>query len=318
MPDMSALQILLKLVVPLLIVAAVVFIWWAGRAMLEGAREGVQEAKEEAAQARTVQEAASQQLREARQTSLEELKGQLPWADQHALSLRAVFAEIWIRDLFDQPDDLPHWEYFYSVQPPAEKLGELASTLKDGWDVEGHDSAVSKLGWLLSDGHRADYARIQAALKGGGAFDLTDQKRAAQALGPELAREAGVVLKWQAQVGAAGAAAFDYARAVDVAGQALALGYLSEAEAWKIIRHCGLHARDTFDNWEAFGRSFQAGAEFWQPAGLINRYRHGRYAKSVAWLLSDPQSPWVQVPWQSVAVPQQVTRGQSTLPGLLN
>ncbi len=318
MPGMSTLQLLLKFALPLLIVAAVAFIWWAGKAMLEGAREGVQEAKEEAAQTRTVQEAASQQLREARQTNLEELKGQLPWADQHALSLRAVFAELWIRDLFDQPDDLPHWEYFYSVQPPPEKLGELASTLEDGWDIGGHNSAVSKLGWLLSDGHRGDYARIQAALEGAGAFDLADQKRAAQALGPELAREAGVVLRWQAQVGAAGAAAFDYARAVDVAGQALALGYLSGAEAWKIIRHCDLHARDTFDSWEAFGRSFQAGAEFWQPAGLINRYRHGRYAKSVTWLLSDPESPWGQVPWQSDVVPGQAAGGQSMPLDLLN
>ena len=309
---MSTLQILLKLALPLLVVAAVVFIWWAGKAMLEGAREGVQEAKEEASQARTEQETASQQLREARQTGLEELRGRLPWADQHALSLRAVFAEIWIRDLFDQPDDLPHWDYFYGVQPPAEKLGELASTLKDGWDIEGHDSAVSKLGWLLSDGHRADYARIQAALEGEGAFDLADQKRAAQALGLELAREAGVVVRWRAQVGSAGAAAFDYARAVDVAGQALALGYLSESEAWKIIRHCGLHARDTFGSWEAFGHSFQAGAEFWQPAGLINRYRHGRYAKSVAWLLSDPESPWVQVPWTSDFVPGRAVSGQDT------
>ena len=318
MPGMSALQILLKLALPLLIVAAVLFIWWAGKAMLEGAREGVQEAKEEETQARAEKETASRQLREARQISLEELKGQLPWADQHALSLRAVFAEIWIRDLFDQPDDLPHWEYFYSVQPPAEKLGELASSLKDGWDIGEHDSAVSKLGWLLSDGHRADYARIQAALEEQGAFLMDDQKRAAQALGPELAREAGVVIRWQAQVGAAGAAAFDYARAVDVAGQALALGYLSEGEAWKIIRHCDLHARDTFGSWEAFGRSFQAGAEFWQPAGLINRYRHSRYAKSVTWLLSDPQSPWIQVPWQSDVVPEQAARGQDTVPGPLN
>lgn len=318
MPGMAALQILLKLALPLLIVAAVVFIWWAGKAMLEGAREGVQEAKEEVAQTRTEQEAASQQLREARQASLETLKGQLPWADQHALSLRAVFAEIWIRELFDQPDDLPHWDYFYSVQPPAEKLGELASTLKDGWDIEGHDSAMSKLGWLLSDGHRADYARIQAALEEQGAFLMADQKRAAQALGPELAREAGVVIGWQAQVGEAGAAAFDYARAVDVAGQALALGYLSEGEAWKIIRHCDLHARDTFGSWEAFGRSFQAGAEFWQPAGLINRYRHGRYAKSVAWLLSDPESPWVEVPWELEVLPGQAARGQATVLGSLN
>lgn len=294
---MSTSEVLLKIVLPVVIAGVVALVWWAGKAMLEGAREGIQEAREEEAQARAERDAARAAADAAQQVRLQQLAGQLSAFDRYALSLRAVFAEVWIQDVFPKPDERPYWDYFFTVQPPEGQLGEFENTLKDGWDITDHASAMETLAWLLGEGHRADYTRVQAALLEQGVLDSPDRKRAAQALGPDLAREAGVVLKWQAQVGEAGGAAFDSARAVDVAGQALALGYLTEAEAWRVIRHCGVHARTTFSSWEAFGRSFQAGAEFWQSGGLVNKVRHGRYAKSVEWLLSDPRSPWLQVLW---------------------
>ena len=295
---MSAADVLLKIAIPVLLLVGGL-LWWARGAIREGVRAGLQEARDEEAQAWAARAAASAQAEAAGLERATALRDGLPPPDRFALSLRAVFAEVWIQDLFGQPQGAPEWSYFWTVQPPVEQRKALVEVLQGGWDISDHDSALERLGWLVHHGHREDYAQVQAALRDHGAFERADGRRAAQALGPELAREAGVVLRWQPQVGGAGGAAWDYARAVDLAGQALALGHLSEAEAGRVMRHCALQVRELFSDWAGFGRSFQAGAEFWQSGGLVNRIRHGRYAESVAWLLSDPRSPWTQVPWDA-------------------
>jgi|UPI00039FEBD8 Na+-transporting methylmalonyl-CoA/oxaloacetate decarboxylase gamma subunit len=272
----------LRLLVPVVVVLVVMILIWAGRAMLEGAREGVAEAREEEAAAKAVQTAEQEARAQARLERFEAASAALAPADRFALNLRAPFTEIWL-EIFPQEDGASQLEYLYRLTPPVGQETELKKALEEGWDITDHASAMQALAWLIDSGHRLPYSQLRRAI----------------AAGEELrgnSREVGVVQKWEAQVGEAGGAAFDLARAVDVAAQAYALGYLSEAECWRILRQCRMLAQDLFESWETYGQSFLAGAEFWKSGGLLD-IRHKRYAKSIRWLQEDPQSPWLRDPW---------------------
>ncbi|THF68783.1 DUF1266 domain-containing protein [Deinococcus sp. Arct2-2] len=286
-----------RLLVPIAVVLVVMLLIWAGRAMLEGAREGIAEAKEEEAAAKAVQTAEQQAKAEARLERMEAASAALAPADRFALNLRAPFTEIWL-EIFPHEDDARELEYFYRLTPPAGQEHELRKALEDGWDIIDHTSALHSLAWLIDSGHRLPYLQVRQAVAEG--EDLKGR-----------AREAGVVKKWEEQVSGAGGAAFDLARAVDVAAMAHALGYLSETECWRILRQCRIIAQDLFGSWEVYGQSFLAGAEFWKSGGLMDGTRNKRYAGSIRWLMEDPQSPWRRDPWPVSVERQERLKGMN-------
>ncbi|MDB5044467.1 MAG: hypothetical protein JWQ08_517 [Deinococcus sp.] len=273
----------LRLLVPVAVVVVVMVLIWMGRAMLEGAREGIAEAKAEEDAAKAVQLAEQQARAQARLHRFEAASAALSPGERFALNLRAPFTELWL-DIFPHEEDARDLEFLYRLTPPPGQESELRKALQEGWDITDHAGAVRALAWLIDSGHRLPYLQVRQAWAAG------EESRGKP-------REVGVVTRWEAQVGEAGGAAFDLARAVDVAAQAHALGYLSQAECWRILRQCRVLAQETFDNWEAYGHSFLAGAEFWKSGGLMDGPRQKRYAKSVRWLLEDPQSPWRRDPW---------------------
>lgn len=275
-----------QLVIPVVVGLVLAFIWWAGKAMLEGAREGIQEANEELAQEKAEREAQQAEQTAARQQVVETAARSLGEAERFALNLRAPFAQLWIQIFEDAVSGRP-LEYFYQFTPPAGKEDELRQSLVEGWEITDHTSALSSLAWLLDSGHRAPYQTVRQHLQlGAGTSDELNKRLAA------------VVGKWESEVGEVGGLAFDLARAVDIAAQGVALGYLSEAQGWRVLGQCRQMARDAaFRNWAHYGQSFRAGAEFWKSGGVIDGVRNKGYAQTVRWLLEDADSPWVRDPW---------------------
>ncbi|CAM4425796.1 DUF1266 domain-containing protein [Deinococcus marmoris] len=274
-----------QLVIPIVVGIVLAFIWWAGKAMLEGAREGIQEANEELAQEKTEREAQQAEQMAARQQVVQTAALSLSEAERFALNLRAPFAQLWIQ-IFENAAVGRPLEYFYQFTPPAGKEDELRQSLVEGWDITDHTSALSSLAWLLDSGHRAPYQAVRQQLQS------EDRK------GDLNKRLAAVVRKWESEVGEVGGLAFDLARAADIAAQGVALGYLSEAQGWRVLGQCGQMARDAaFRDWAHYGQSFRAGAEFWKSGGIIEGVRNKGYAQTVRWLLEDADSPWLRDPW---------------------
>lgn len=274
-----------QLVIPVLVGIVLAFIWWAGKAMLEGAREGIQEADEELAKEKAAREAREAEQVAIRQQAVETADLSLSEAERFALNLRAPFAQLWIQIFEDAASGRP-LEYFYQFTPPAGKEDELRQSLVEGWDITDHASAMSSLAWLLDSGHRAPYQAVRQHLQSGaGMGDLNK-------------RLAAVVGKWEGEVGEVGGLAFDLARAADIAAQGVALGYLSEAQGWRVLGQCRQMARDAaFRDWKHYGQSFRAGAEFWKSGGVIDGVRNKGYAQTVSWLLEDADSPWLRDAW---------------------
>lgn len=85
-------------------------------------------------------------------------------------------------------------------------------------------------------------------------------------------RHVKVVRQWEPEVGDVGGLAFDLARAADIAAQGVALGYLSDRQGWQVLGQCRQVAREApFRDWAHYGRSFQAGAAFWNANPVRNR-----------------------------------------------
>ncbi|OLV16890.1 DUF1266 domain-containing protein [Deinococcus marmoris] len=274
-----------QLVIPVLVGIVLAFVWWAGKAMLEGAREGVQEANEELAQEKTEREAREAEQVANRQQVVETAALSLGEAERFALNLRAPFAQLWIQIFEDAASGRP-LEYFYQFTPPAGKEDELRRSLVEGWEITDQTSVMSSLAWLLDSGHRTPYQAVRQHLQADGRTSDLNKRLAA------------VVRKWEREVGEVGGLAFDLARAVDIAAQGVALGYLSEAQGWRVLAQCRQVARDAaFRDWAHYGQSFRAGAEFWKSGGVIDGVRNKGYAQTVRWLLEDADSPWVRDPW---------------------
>lgn len=273
-----------QLVILVVVVLIAAVFWWARKDILEGAREGLQEADEEIAQEKAASEALNVQQAEARRQTVERAYLARSEGERFALNLRAPFTYNWIL-IFETPSGRP-LEYFYTLTPPAGKEDELRSSLKDGWDITDHASAMTSLAWLLnSGGHHASYQEVRRNLQAGNEHGLDR-------------RQAAVVGKWEPEVGALGGLAFDLARAADIAAQGVALGYLSEAQGWRVLGQCRQLARDAgFRDWAQYGQSFLAGAEYWKSGGVLNGVRNKGYAQAVKWLLEDAESPWRRGPW---------------------
>lgn len=268
-------------------------LWWVGKAMLEGAREGLQEANAELAQEQADRDAQAARDADTRRQAVEAAALALSDADRFALNLRAPFTSLWI-DIFETRGHRP-LTYFYQVTPPGETLEarqaalrELAASLESGWGITDHASAMSSLAWLLGGGgHHAPYQQVRRALH---AQDTAGLDR----------RHVKVVRQWEPQVGEVGGLAFDLARAADIAAQGVALGYLSERQGRQVLGQCRQVAREApFRDWTHYGRSFQAGAAFWNADPVRNR----GYASAVDWLLSSDDSPWRRDPWPPPAGP---------------
>ncbi|GGO35995.1 DUF1266 domain-containing protein [Deinococcus humi] len=275
-----------QLVIPVVVGVVLALVWWAGKAMLEGAREGLQEANAELAQQKGEREAQEAQEAEVRRQVVEASARALSEAERFALNLRAPFTHLWIQIFEDSAVGRP-LEYFYQLIPPAGKEDELRQSLEEGWAITDHASTMSSLAWLLNGGHRASYQEVRQSLQAGRSTAGDLNKRLAKVVG-----------KWEPEVGEVGGMAFDLARAVDIAAQGVAVGYLSEGQGWRIMGQCRHMARDAaFRDWAHYGQSFLAGAEFWKSGGVTGGIRNRGYTQTIAWLLEDTNSPWLRDPW---------------------
>ena len=129
--------------------------------------------------------------------------------------------------------------------------------LRNGWQVRTGEDAARTVSWLLRGGHRAEYEK--AGLGTAKSF-------------------AG----WDAQ------------RVANVAGWAYA-AYLVDLEtAWAWHRQAGALVRESFTSWAEFGASYLAGLATWSEG---DRQVLDPSEQAMAWLLGDPTSPWLTLPF---------------------
>ncbi|MFD8549805.1 DUF1266 domain-containing protein [Streptomyces sp. NPDC059649] len=141
--------------------------------------------------------------------------------------------------------------------------------LKQSWDVTSPESLQSTLHWLATEGHRVQMA-------------------------PTLGRPP---LAW------------DYDRYVTVVRLGFGAGYVDEAGAWQLLASTAAPVAQTYGSWQAFAEDFVAGRDLWmRGAGSEWAGSQDDTVQAVRRLLdpTNPTSPWLQAPWESIYQPDQV------------
>lgn len=141
--------------------------------------------------------------------------------------------------------------------------------LKEFWGVNGRTKtecrgqAIGVLEWLLHEGHRSDPQFVR----------------------PEDREAAQDMLAW------------DLARAVMVARQALGAAYISDAETLAYIRAAAVNAQKSFSSWEDYGRRYLSGFKRWAGPGVPEEAIK-EYERAIDFLLKSPDSKWLQFGWR--------------------
>ncbi|MCK7553726.1 DUF1266 domain-containing protein [Chitinophaga sedimenti] len=91
--------------------------------------------------------------------------------------------------------------------------------------------------------------------------------------------------------------AWDYGRIVFLARLCYEAGYLTEREVWHFIHTGDELAQQQFNDWATFGKSYVLGRAMWGGSARGNDETIEIYR----YLMTDPQSPWVKLPWRQHA-----------------
>jgi predicted Zn finger-like uncharacterized protein len=90
---------------------------------------------------------------------------------------------------------------------------------------------------------------------------------------------------------------WDLSRLINVARWGFTAGYIGESDAWSWILLAARKTQRSFGSWRSLGRNFILGYDYWRLATaatiVIKPFPH------FDWLVTDPESPWLQLPWNT-------------------
>lgn len=133
-----------------------------------------------------------------------------------ALALAAPYTEL--DEILDD-----HSRQFYQLDPGADYKANCQNTLEHWWGITDHSSLVNRLEWLLTCGHRQEFAQ------------QTDEN----------------------------VAGWGFVRFVHVVRLAYCAGYITRKEAYdQLLLNAG-EARKSANSWQELGESWLRGRELW-------------------------------------------------------
>ena len=139
--------------------------------------------------------------------------------------------------------------------------------LKNSWDVVDRDSADEVLNWLLTEGHRTDFAAEMVTLKGSGMFSLSadEAKKALTEMGlsQELSACYLAMMDAYRANGVEAIDAWDYCRALQLLGWYYLAGYYTEKETLNRSLEIAQQLQLRFSSWDELVESSLWGFNYW-------------------------------------------------------
>jgi hypothetical protein len=170
-------------------------------------------------------------------------------------------------------------------RPTAAEVATWKASLREWWGVRNRNDLLRTLVWVEAAGHRRRFEKMGASLPSGSGSDRD----------PDYARQMALVRTHYARLGKKSLLGWDYGRFVSLCRWGYLVGYLSEDEAWQWIMPKARELQKTFDSWADLGENYLIGREFWS---LQETATQGwRYRAAYQRLLTNPDSPWVRIPW---------------------
>lgn len=148
-------------------------------------------------------------------------------------------------------------------------------SLKESWNITDSASAQQTINWLLTEGHRTEYASLMRSMEQDGYSALSSQALA-KALADRFddADTASSLARSYEQYKKSGPNtidAWDYCRAVSLCGWYYIAGYYSKQEAYNQSLEIASILQARFSSWDELMDSYFYGYEFWSQESSDER-----------------------------------------------
>lgn len=160
--------------------------------------------------------------------------------------------------------------------------------LRDWWGVNGVADLARTLQWLWEEGHSRNCMEFCESMPPPGAGKV---------LRTGTDPVCAFIQSNRVELQTSRLVAWDLSRLVNVARWGYTAAYIDEGEAWSWILLAARKLQQSFRSWAALGRDFVLGYEFWWR--IADQSRDADVERAYQWLLSDRQSPWRQLAWDT-------------------
>ena len=166
--------------------------------------------------------------------------------------------------------------------------------LANGWRIRNQTDLQRRLDFFRSEGTSAEFNRIARDTVGATPGKI-NQLKARYEGSPQVLHQMYLVEKFYPSLGAKSLLAFDLGRFVMLCRAAYEANFMTENQVWNTIYPQAIVLQRTFSSWQEVGDNYILGTAFVSAdeydkdqtrlEGALNR------------LMTSPQSPWVQIPW---------------------
>lgn len=212
------------------------------------------------------------------------------WSDSHLASLKAsltTFSEseglgAQLEDSEIENSDTVRWfnastailtklngqNYnMYGGMPLSDSTRQLEiNSLDEWWGVTDRVTADETLDWILTEGHRAQFADDMSYLEGNGIASASDKKAFVLEyfdVEESTAESLAKCYDYYAQYGASAIDGWDYCRALNLMSFYYIAGYYTAEEALDKSLEIGKTVQEKFGSWDELVDSYLRGYEYW-------------------------------------------------------
>ncbi|MCC8122628.1 MAG: DUF1266 domain-containing protein [Oscillospiraceae bacterium] len=187
---------------------------------------------------------------------------------------------LWINGTYAVLTDLNGEDYTLlgGLEPNAANKAMEINALEGSWGVTDRASADETLAWLLEEGgHREGYAEIMEMLDADGVSDMTENElvdyltSVYQIEDPDEALYLAKAYPYYLEHGAGAIDAWDYCRAVSLAGWYYIAGYYTEEESIEKSLEIAKIIQERFSSWDEMMDSYLMGYEYWGSTSSSER-----------------------------------------------
>ena len=169
---------------------------------------------------------------------------------------------------------------------------ETQTMLRQWWDVKGPEDAEKTLDSLAHGRHTEVFRPLYRELAHVKPAQLEGWLRQFQ---PEDRPRLRFVHDHYASFKNGELIGWDLARLIIVARAAYTAGWMDEATAWRHMLAASKRLQSTYSSWAELSENYLLGRHFWGQDEEANRELEDK----AHWLLTDPQSPWQSLAWNT-------------------
>lgn len=183
-------------------------------------------------------------------------------------------------------------------------LENASSGLQEAWGIRSRAQLLSRLHWILREGHRVDFEFEIAQTDSLSEAEAASFAQRAAADPNESAREQG----WRVQqlrsnvrgIREVNFEAWDLVRAAMLTRAGYSLGWLSEDEAVDTLNLISSRLQQSYSSWKALGEHFMTARWLWEGVtGLEAQQSEAHDVSRQSALLDPKRGPWAHVPWSA-------------------